>query len=236
MKTTQARINIRRANERGHADHGWLNSYHTFSFANYHDSKHMGFRSLRVINDDSVNGGMGFGTHPHRDMEIISYVVQGTLEHQDSMGNGSVIREGQVQRITAGSGITHSEFNHSDDDPVHFLQIWIKPNERGLEPSYAEMQTDPKAFGLQRIASPEESEGGVSIHQDARIHFGRLKTAESTSYGTTIDRGLWIQMIQGELSVAGEKLRPGDGISIENVVGIDLLAISDAEFILFDLA
>ena len=234
MNTT-TKINIRRANERGHADHGWLNSYHTFSFASYHDPKHMGFRSLRVINDDTVQGGMGFGAHPHRDMEIISYVIEGALEHKDSMGNGSVIRAGNVQRITAGTGIAHSEYNHSDSDPVHFLQIWIQPDQRGLEPSYEEINVASGQKGLRLIGSSDGADGSVTIHQDARLYFGRMQAGETLVHTTSAERGIWVQMITGEVTIAGETLTPGDGMSLQQVTDVEIRAEGPAEFLVFDL-
>ncbi len=229
-------IKIRKAADRGHADHGWLDSWHTFSFASYHDPDHMGFRTLRVINDDTVHGGKGFGTHPHRDMEILSYVIDGALEHKDSMGNGSVIRSGHVQRITAGTGIAHSEFNHSPDDPVHFLQIWIVPDRKGLEPSYAEADMSAAGRGMRLIASPAGTDGSIIIHQDARVYLGRMETGTELSHPTAAGRGIWVQVIAGEINVAGEDLAPGDGISVENLDRIPIEARSEAEFLLFDLA
>jgi redox-sensitive bicupin YhaK (pirin superfamily) len=176
MKSTETTLTIRRANERGHADHGWLNSYHTFSFADYYDPAHMGFRSLRVINDDRVAPGQGFGTHPHRDMEIFSYVLEGALQHKDSMGNGSVLKPGQIQLMSAGRGVTHSEFNSSRDEPLHFLQIWIQPRERGLAPSYTEWRPNPAQANAPKVLviSPDGREGSATIHQDAEIYRIRL--------------------------------------------------------------
>ena len=231
-----AKIKIRKAHDRGHADHGWLNSWHTFSFADYHDPAHMGFRSLRVINDDTVQGGMGFGTHPHRDMEIISYVIDGALEHKDSMGNGSVIRAGHVQRVTAGTGITHSEFNHSATALVHFLQIWIIPNQRGLNPSYEEFQVRSAGGGICLIASPDGADDSVTVHQDARLYFGRLAEDETVTHTTSVERGVWVQVVKGELTVAGQPLSAGDGMSLEQVEDIVIEAGGAGEFLLFDLA
>ncbi|MCA9402545.1 MAG: pirin family protein [Candidatus Omnitrophica bacterium] len=231
-----AKIKIRKAHDRGHADHGWLNSWHTFSFADYHDPAHMGFRSLRVINDDTVQGGQGFGTHPHRDMEIISYVIDGALEHKDSMGNGSVLRAGHIQRITAGTGISHSEFNHSATAPVHFLQIWIIPDQRGLKPSYEEFQVRSAGGGMCLVASPDGAEGSVTVHQDARLYFGRLAEDETVTHTTSVERGVWVQVVKGELTVAGQRLTAGDGMSLEQVEDIALEAGGVVDFLLFDLA
>jgi len=236
--TKDHNIKVRPANERGHADHGWLNSFHTFSFADYQDPQHMGFRSLRVINDDTVQPGKGFGEHAHRDMEIISYVIEGALEHKDSMGNGSVIKEGNVQHISAGLGITHSEFNHSDKDPVHFLQIWIEPDKKGIQPFYNEISVkkDVNQNSLKRIGSPEGRDGGVAIHQDCHAYFGLLQKDETVSHKTSQERGIWIQVIKGELNINGINTHQGDGISIENEENINLSSTMDGEFLLFDLA
>jgi len=233
----QSIIKVRKADERGHANHGWLNSFHTFSFADYHDPQHMGFRSLRVINDDTVQPGKGFGEHAHRDMEIISYVIEGALEHKDSMGNGSVIKERNVQRISAGSGITHSEFNHSDKDPVHFLQIWIEPDEKGIKPSYEEISVNKIEHqnSLKLISSPDGQYDAMNIHQDSNIYIGRLKKNESVSHKTSQERGVWIQVIEGNIRVCDSDLAKGDGISIENSDQIEIDAQSQAEFLLLDL-
>lgn len=230
-------INVRRANERGHADHGWLNSYHTFSFADYYDPNYMGFRALRVINDDTVGGGMGFGTHSHRDMEIISFVVDGQLEHQDSMGHDSVIEKGHAQCISAGKGITHSEFNHSFDEQVHFLQIWIKPSQQGLTPSYAEIDVGaiPAQDGHKLIASPDGQNGSVKIHQDALVFSGYIQKDEKAIHKTHLSRGVWIQVINGALNLFDQQLQKGDGISLEQVRVIEISTPLEAEFLLFDL-
>jgi redox-sensitive bicupin YhaK (pirin superfamily) len=238
MSTQQnANIRVRKSSARGHADHGWLNTYHTFSFADYYDPAHMGFRSLRVINDDTVAPGSGFGTHPHQDMEIISYVVQGALEHRDSMGNGSVIEAGHVQRMSAGTGILHSEFNPSQKEPVHFYQIWIEPKQYGLEPSYEETRVgDIKSQGgLKLLAGPEKHLGNVNIHQDALLYLGQLQKGEVLSHQTLQKRGIWIHVIDGHITVAGEPLAKGDSIRIENIAPINLAAQSTVEFLLFDL-
>ena len=237
MQTHTKKVKVRRAFERGHANHGWLNSYHTFSFGGYYDPEYVGFRSLRVINDDTVAPGMGFGTHPHHDMEIISVVLDGALEHKDSMGNGSAIQTGQVQRISAGAGISHSEFNHSDQDPVHFLQIWIQPNVRGLEPSYAEVNVVdiPTRDGLKLIASPDGAENSIVIHQDALLFMGQLAKGESKVYVTQHKRGSWIHVTHGQLKIFDHTLNPGDAISVEGVSQITIHSSSETEFLWFDL-
>jgi len=229
-------IAIRKADERGHADHGWLNTYHSFSFADYFDSEHTQFRSLRVLNEDRVAAGMGFGSHPHRDMEIISYVVSGALEHKDSLGTKATMRAGDVQRISAGSGVIHSEYNPSSEDPVHFLQIWILPDERGVQPHYAE-----KAFGniapgkLHLIASKSGRDESIPIHQDADVNVARLDKGASLDYQLPAGRSGWVQLIEGELELNGTMLRPGDGAAIRNETLLHLKAPSNAHFLLFDL-
>jgi hypothetical protein len=229
-------IAIRKADERGHADHGWLNSYHSFSFADYFDPEHTQFRSLRVLNEDRVAAGMGFGSHPHRDMEIISYVVSGALEHKDSLGTKATMRAGDVQRISAGTGVIHSEYNPSPEDPVHFLQIWLMPDERGVEPRYTE-----KAFGniapgkLHLIASKSGRDESIPIHQDAEVNVARLDKGASLDYQLPAGRSGWVQLIEGELDLNGTTLRPGDGAAIQNENLLRLQAPSDAHFLLFDL-
>lgn len=231
-------ITLRRSEERGHANHGWLDSYHTFSFAGYFDPNYMGFRSLRVINEDRVSPKQGFGTHPHRDMEIISYVVSGALAHKDSMGNGSTIRPGDVQRMSAGSGITHSEFNGSSSEAVHFLQIWILPEERGLTPSYEQKRFDDseKRGKLRLVASRGGDDGSVQIHQDAKVYAAILGTAEEVRYAIAQDRHAWIQVIRGELLLGETLLRAGDGAAISDEHEIAITGKETAEFLLFDLA
>jgi redox-sensitive bicupin YhaK (pirin superfamily) len=233
MKTT-----IRKSSERGHADHGWLNSRHTFSFADYHDPDHMGFRSLRVINEDHVAPGGGFPTHPHRDMEIFSYVVGGTLEHKDSMGNGRQLKPGQIQLMSAGSGVAHSEFNPSRSEGAHFLQIWIKPRAHGLTPSYTEWHPSPETEGLPKVLviSPDGRDNSATIHQDVDIYRIRLKSGESVSHDLKHGRGIWLQLVSGNLSAAGTALEPGDAISTETAGLLDITASTDAEALLFDLA
>jgi hypothetical protein len=237
MKTNVTELNIRRADERGHADHGWLNSHHTFSFADYYDPAHMGFRSLRVINDDRVAPGMGFGTHPHRDMEIFSYVLEGTLEHKDSMGNGRQLRPGQIQLMSAGRGITHSEYNPSRTEPLHFLQIWIQPRERGLTPSYTEWRPKPEqADGAKvLVISPDGRDGSATIHQDADIHRIRLKPGQTVTHRLKPGRGAWLHIADGALSVNGAALATGDGASTEEPGTLELTATRATEAILFDL-
>lgn len=231
-------ITIRKSNERGQADHGWLQSQHTFSFSSYYDPKHMGFRDLRVINEDKVAPGAGFPTHPHRDMEIISYVLDGSIEHKDSMGNGSVIRPGDVQRMTAGTGVTHSEFNHSASVPVHFLQIWVQPNRRGLAPGYAQ-----KSFpaieagdGLTLVISPDGQGGSLPIHQDVRLYAAKLAAGKSMTQALAPSRHAWLQLITGSLNLGDATLQAGDGAAISDAGTIQLAAAEDAHFLLFDLA
>ena len=231
-------ITIRRAEDRGHADHGWLDSYHTFSFAGYRDPKHMGFRSLRVINEDRVAAGQGFGTHGHADMEIISYVLDGVLEHEDSMGNGKVLRPGEFQRITAGTGITHSEFNPSSDRAAHFYQIWISPERRGIEPSYEQkaFSKDVRQNRLQLVASRNGEEGSIVIHQDAKIYLADLSGGQRIQHAISAGRHMWIQVLRGEVLVNGELLGPGDAAAISDEDQLILQSDSSAELMLFDLA
>jgi len=230
-------LNIRRASQRGVADHGWLHSHHTFSFANYYDPQHMGFRHLRVINEDRVRAGRGFGTHPHRDMEIISYVLDGALEHADSMGNGSIIRPGDVQRMSAGTGVTHSEYNHSKNAPVHFLQIWIEPEERAQPPSY-EQKTFPEAekrntFRL--VASRDGRDGSVRIHQDVDLHASLLDPGATVHFERRPDRHLWLQVARGSVRVNDTDLVAGDGLATSDADTLEITGIEDAEILLFDL-
>jgi len=237
MKTIETTLNIRRANERGHADHGWLNSHHTFSFADYYDPAHMGFRSLRVINDDRVAPGKGFGTHPHRDMEIFSYVLEGALQHKDSMGNGSVLKPGQIQLMSAGSGVTHSEFNPSGGEPLHFLQIWIQPRERGLTPSYTEWKPKPEQANASKVLviSPDGRDGSATIHQDAEIYRIRLQPGQTVTHELKPGRGAWLQIAEGALTLNGVTLATGDGASTEEPVTLKLSANAATEALVFDL-
>jgi redox-sensitive bicupin YhaK (pirin superfamily) len=229
---------IRRSGDRGYTDFGWLKSRHTFSFGEYHDPACMGFRSLRVINDDRVAPGQGFGAHPHRDMEIISYVVDGALEHKDSMGNGSVMRPGDVQRMSAGTGVRHSEFNHSIAEPVHFLQIWILPERKGLPPGY-----EQKSFGkeekqdrLRLIGSRNGRDGSVTINQDMDLFALLLNPGSSVAHWVRPERGVWIQVIRGRLRAGSENLEAGDGMMGKGTGEIQLEGIEEAECLLFDLA
>ncbi|MEM7699316.1 MAG: pirin family protein [Verrucomicrobiota bacterium] len=238
MTTSTTPIKIRRSGERGHADHGWLKSHHSFSFGSYHDPAHSGFRSLRVINQDQVAPGGGFPTHPHRDMEIFSYVLSGTLKHQDSMGNGRELKPGQIQLMSAGKGVAHSEFNPSDSEALHFLQIWLLPERANLEPSYTEWHPSPEteAQGKTLIISQDGRDESAVIHQDASIYRVRLSAGESVEHQLAQGRGLWLQLISGEVSVAQQRLEAGDGVSIEEPGSWTLTAESDSvEALLFDL-
>jgi redox-sensitive bicupin YhaK (pirin superfamily) len=229
-------ITVRKSEDRGHARHGWLDSHHSFSFSSYYDPKHVQFRSLRVLNEDRVSAGQGFGRHPHRDMEIISYVVSGALEHQDSMGNRAVMQAGDVQRISAGTGILHSEYNGSKSDPVHFLQIWITPDEQGVQPEYAERSLAGIAPGtLNLIASKGGRSGSIPIHQDADVYVARMDRASGIEHRFEGGRSGWVQVIAGELDVNGTILRPGDGAAITSEQRVQLAAVKDAHFLFFDL-
>ena len=227
-------IQIRHRDERGHFDHGWLNTYHTFSFDRYYDSQHMGFRALRVINEDRVAPAQGFGTHPHRDMEIITYILEGALEHKDSMGTGSIIRPGEVQRMSAGTGITHSEFNPSKSEPVHLLQIWILPEARGIKPSYEQRQINRGAMKgkLQLIASREPSDDAVRIHQDVRL-YGTILNGDAVRHQLEHGRHAWVQVARGSVDVNGTALAAGDGIAISDEPQLTLSG--NGEALLFDL-
>ncbi|MFB2879147.1 pirin family protein [Floridanema aerugineum] len=231
-------IIIRPAEERGHANHGWLDSYHSFSFASYYDPNFMGFRDLRVINQDRVAPGRGFGTHPHKDMEIVSYVVEGALEHKDTLGTSSVIRPGEVQRMSAGTGIAHSEYNHSETEPVHFLQIWILPNEKGIKPGYEQKMfaDEEKRSQLRLVASGDGRNGSVTIHQNVDLYASLLQPGEQVVHTLEPQRHVWVQVIKGQIMLNDLPLKAGDGaaISEENRVAIE--ATNSAEFLLFDLA
>ena len=230
-------ITLHKADDRGHADHGWLKSHHTFSFADYYDPAHMGFRTLRVINDDWIAPGMGFGTHPHRDMEIFTVMLEGTLEHKDSMGNGRQLKPGQIQLMSAGSGVTHSEFNPSKTEPGHLLQIWIHPSERGLTPSYTEWHPDPAKANDPKvlIISSDGRDGSATIHQDADIYRVRLASGQSVCHDLKPGRGAWVQMAAGALTLNGVALATGDGVSTEDAGPLTLMATETTEAILFDL-
>jgi redox-sensitive bicupin YhaK (pirin superfamily) len=227
---------IRKADARGHFDHGWLDTYHTFSFAHYHDPEHMGFSVLRVINEDRVAPGKGFGTHGHRDMEILTVLLEGALEHRDSTGAGGVLRPGDVQRMTAGSGVTHSEFNHSQTAPLHFLQIWILPETRGLAPSYEEKHFPiPERRGkLQLLASRDTSQGSLRLHQDANVH-ATLLEKQGLEHELAPGRCAWVQVARGAVRVNGESLAAGDGAALRDVPKIALETKSECELLLFDL-
>ena len=231
-------ITVRPGNERGVANFGWLDSRHTFSFGNYYDQSHMGFGPLRVINEDRVQPGQGFGTHAHQDMEIISYVLEGALEHKDSIGTGSVIRPGDVQRMSAGSGIRHSEFNPSKSEPVHFLQIWLIPDKQGLPPSYEQKTfTDADKQGRMRlIASPDAVDGSVLIHLDAKVYASRLNKGDKVSYALKPGRLIWIQLARGAIVMDGEELKTGDGVAVEDERDLTLTGRLDGtELLLFDM-
>lgn len=230
---------LRRAEERGRTEIGWLDSRHSFSFGGYYDPRHMGFGPLRVINDDRVIGGGGFGTHPHKDMEIVSVVLDGGLAHRDSMGNGGVIRPGDVQVMSAGTGIAHSEFNDSETEPVHFLQIWIEPATRGVEPRYAQKHFDAEGRDgrLQLVAGPDDRDGALVIGQDARVHRVDLSADRTIDVEVDPGRRLWVQVATGEIDVDGEALRAGDGLAVEGESGLGLrgTAAGKAEVLVFDL-
>ena len=228
---------LRRSNERGHANHGWLDSYHSFSFADYFDPEHIEFGPLRVINEDRVAPGEGFGTHPHRDMEIISYVLSGELAHKDSMGNGSVIRPGDVQRMSAGAGIRHSEFNPSSTEPVHFLQIWIQPGVLGIEPGYEERHfSDTEKQGrLKLIASPDGADGSVLIHQDAFVYVGRFDGDEQAELELTTGRRSYVHAVRGKIRANGIELRAGDALKITEATTVRIGGGRAAEVLVFDL-
>ena len=231
-------MHIRRSQERGFADHGWLKSYHSFSFANYYDPRFMGWGNLRVINEDRVAPGMGFGTHGHRDMEIISVVLSGNLAHQDSMGNVETIPAGDVQRMSAGTGVTHSEFNHSQNTETHFLQIWIEPSQRGIAPSYEQITLNPeeKAGQLKLIASSDRGQGGLLINADARLFIGQFDGAQTANLAIDPKRKAYVHLIRGRLNVNGLALAGGDGLMIESESEVALEGGDQAEVLLFDLA
>jgi len=231
-------LTIRRSSDRGHADHGWLNTYHSFSFATYYDPDHMGFHSLRVINEDRVVGGAGFPTHPHANMEIISYVVSGALAHRDSMGNVETIGPGEIQAMTAGTGITHSEFNPSGNEPAHFLQIWLQPARNNLSPTYAQSIYDreQKLNKLKLVVSADGQDDSLSINQDVSLYASVLEGGSSVEHSFAPGRAGWLQVISGEVEVNGEMLNPGDGLAIEDEQTITIIAQSESEFLLFDVA
>jgi len=233
-------ITIRPSQERGHANHGWLDTYYTFSFSDYYDPKHMGFRDLRVINEDRVSAGKGFGMHPHRDMEILTYIIEGELSHRDSMGRGATIRQNDVQRMSAGTGVMHSEVNQSRE-PVHLLQIWLLPGAEGLKPSYEDRTFSPeeKQNQLRLIASRDGREGSTTINQDASVYASVLESGKSLELGLKPGRHAWVQLVRGKLDINGTRLATGDGAAISGESKLRLSSISgkgQAEFLLFDLA
>ena len=231
-------INVRRSAERGHFDHGWLETYHTFSFADYIDRKHVGFRSLRVINEDRVAPGQGFGMHPHKDMEILTFVLSGELEHRDNLGNGEVIRPGEVQYMAAGTGILHSEFNPSKTQPVHLMQIWIRPDRNGVEPRYEQRPfpalSDSGALTL--LAAPDGRESSIKINQDARMYAASLNEGQRIEHALAEGRGAWVQVLSGALSIDGTRLDAGDGAAITDQKKLNIDAAKQSEILLFDLA
>jgi redox-sensitive bicupin YhaK (pirin superfamily) len=231
-------ITLRPAKERGHFDHGWLDTYHTFSFSQYHDPAHMGFRSLRVINEDRVAPGAGFPPHSHRDMEIITYVLAGALAHKDSMGNHSAIRPGDVQRMSAGTGVTHGEYNASEQEPVHLLQIWILPESRNLPPSYEEkvFSAAEKRGHLRLVASRDGREGSVLIHQNASVYASLLEPGATVSHSLAAGRGAWLHLVSGAATLNGTMLSTGDGAAVENETALEIVATAPTELLLFDLA
>jgi len=231
-------IVIRDRDTRGHTKIDWLDSRHTFSFGDYRDPNHMGFRSLRVINDDRVIPGGGFGTHGHRDMEIVSYVLSGALEHKDSLGTGSVIRPGDVQRMSAGTGVTHSEFNHSQEEPVHFLQIWILPEREGIEPSYEQIKipSEQRRGQFQLIGDRHGTDGAVTIHQDIRLYAAELEAGQEIIQNLPAGRHAWLHVARGEVTLNGDELREGDGAAISGEPSIRLATEAGAELLLFDMA
>lgn len=231
-------LTIRKAAERGHADHGWLKAAHTFSFADYRDPRHMGFRFLRVMNEDRIAPGQGFGTHAHHDMEIVTYVLEGALEHKDSMGNGAILRPGEFQRITAGSGITHSEFNPSADQPTHLYQIWLFPERRGLEPGYEQKRFDAagRENRIQLVASRDGAEGSLLIHQDARVLLADLAPQRELNFDIAAERHVWLQVLRGAVTVNGQPLGTSDAVAASAETQLKIVATDRAELMVFDLA
>lgn len=231
-------LNIRKSQERGYADHGWLKSHHSFSFAGYHDPAHMGWGNLRVINEDRIAPGKGFGAHSHRDMEIVSYVVSGILTHQDSLGNGAAIPPGDVQRMSAGRGVTHSEFNHATDVAAHFFQIWVEPNQHGISPGYQQktFAASEKRGVLRLIASPEGTQGSLTIHADACLYAGLFSAAESFTMALKPNRKTYVHLVSGVLKVNGQRLLTGDAIKLADEDALVLSDGEDAEVLVFDLA
>lgn len=231
-------IQVRKSGDRGHANHGWLDTYHTFSFASYQDPRHVHFRALRVMNEDYVAPGQGFGTHPHQDMEIVTYVLEGALEHQDSMGNGEILRPGEFQRMSAGTGITHSEFNPSKTEPVHLYQIWLFPERKGISPSYEQKRfdEDERRNRLRLVASRDAVDGSLLIHQDARIYLSNLDAGSAVTHQLEPNRHAWLQVLRGSVGVNGTQLTAGDGAAVSDEAALAIKAASDAEIMLFDLS
>ncbi len=231
-------IKVRPSNQRGRGDHGWLKSQHTFSFADYYDPSHMSFKSLRVINEDYIQGGNGFGTHPHQDMEIITYIVAGALEHKDSMGTTAVIKPGEVQKMSAGTGVAHSEYNKLQDQETHLLQIWIMPNKKSVTPSYGQKSFEEalKQKDLVLAVSQDGREGSIAIHQDADLYISRIKAGRSVEYKLRPQRGAWLQVVKGSLNINDTMIKSGDGVSVLDEPLLKILADTDSEFMLFDLA
>ena len=230
-------ISVRKAADRGHANHGWLDTYHTFSFSTYHDPNHMRFRSLRVMNEDFVQPGQGFGTHPHHDMEIVTYVLEGALEHKDSMGNGEVLRPGEFQRMSAGTGITHSEFNPSATEPVHLYQIWLFPERQGIEPSYEQRHfpDEERRNQLRLVASRNATDGSLLIQQDARIYLSSLDEGRQVFQSLVPGRHAWLQVLRGSVTLNGHLLDTGDGAAVSHETALNIYAQQPAEIMLFDL-
>ena len=231
-------ITLRRSDERGHADHGWLDTHHTFSFASYFDPEFMQFGALRVLNQDRVAPGRGFGTHGHRDMEIVSYVLSGVLEHADSMGNGSKMRPGEVQVMSAGSGVTHSEFNGSREEPLHFLQMWVVPRSQGTEPRYEQkaFADEERRSRLRLVVSPDGAEGSLTIDQDARLYTSLLGEGDAAEHRFEPGRSGWLHVARGRIRLGEEELGPGDGAAIQDEASVELVGMDDAEVVLWDLA
>ena len=231
-------ITRRPANARGHKNHGWLNTYHTFSFSSYYDPQHMQFRALRVMNEDWVAPGKGFGTHPHDNMEIVTYVLEGALEHRDSMGNGEVLRPGEFQRMSAGTGITHSEFNPAAEEPVHLYQIWLLPDRQGIEPSYEQKRfpEEERHNRLRLVASRDAAEGSLLIHTDARVYLGTIDEGHTVQQSLATGRYGWLQVLRGSVTLNGQALETGDGAAISAETLLTIAATANAEVMLFDLA
>ncbi|EDL62069.1 pirin family protein [Gimesia maris] len=231
-------IQVRKSKERGHADHGWLKTHHTFSFSTYQDPEHMRFRALRVMNEDVVLPGQGFGTHPHNDMEIVTYVLEGALEHKDSMGNGEVLHAGEFQRMSAGTGITHSEFNPSDSEAVHLYQIWLYPEQKGIEPGYEQKRfpDSEQQNQLRLVASPQAEQGALKIHQDAQIFLSKLDSGQQVTHSLSTGRHAWLQVLRGAVRLNDVSLEVSDGAAVSDEEQLFITATDNAEIMLFDLA